>query len=198
MKRHARGRKVAGAGAPSPPRPITGIHSRMSSRPEVWLRGPLPDVPALLQPAAHSLLQSLEELRALLPALDDRTLRARPGGVASVAYHVAHAAGSLDRLLTYARGEMLSDAQLAALAVEGAVNDAPADGAALLAHLEATVERALAQLRATDGDTLTAPRAVGRRGLPSTVVGLLFHAAEHTQRHAGQALTTARAAAGAG
>jgi uncharacterized damage-inducible protein DinB len=170
----------------------------MSSRPEVWLRGPLPDVPALVQPAAHSLLQSREELRELLPSLDDRTLRARPGGAASVAYHVAHAAGSLDRLLTYARGEQLSDVQLAALAVEPAVDDAPADAAALLAHVEATIERALAQLRSTDEHTLTAPRAVGRRGLPSTVIGLLFHAAEHTQRHAGQATTTARAVRGGG
>ena len=164
--------------------------------PEVWLRGPLPDVPPLLQPAAHSLLQSLEELRRTVPPLTDAQLRARPGGAASVAYHVVHAAGSLDRLLTYARGEPLSDVQLAALAVEGAVNDAPADGAALLAHVEATVERALAQLRATDERTLGDARAVGRRQLPSTVIGLLFHAAEHTQRHAGQAMTTARVVRG--
>ena len=170
----------------------------MSSLPEVWLRGPLPDLPALLQPVAHSLLQSREELRALLPALDDATLRARPGGAASVAFHVAHAAGSLDRLLTYARGEPLSDAQLATLAMESSVDEVPAYAADLLAHFEATVDDALAQLGATDEGTLTAPRAVGRRALPSTVVGLLVHAAEHTQRHVGQAMTIARVVRGHG
>ncbi|HEU4631143.1 MAG TPA: DinB family protein [Gemmatimonadaceae bacterium] len=160
--------------------------------PEVWLRGPVPDVPALLQPAAHGLLQCREEVRETVPALDDAQLRARPGGVASVAYHVVHAVGSLDRLLTYARGEALDQAQLAALVAEARVNDQPADGAALAGRFDAAVERALAQLRATPADALTAPRAVGRQRLPSTVVGLLFHAAEHTQRHVGQLVTTAK------
>ena len=165
------------------------------SAPEVWLRGPLPDVPALLQPVAHSLLQSLEEMRRTLPPLPDARLRARPGGAASVAYHAVHLAGSLDRLTTYARGEALSDAQLAALAAEPRVEDAPCDGGALLAAVERAIERALAQIRATDPATLTEAREVGRGRLPSTVVGLLFHAAEHTQRHAGQAMTTARVVA---
>ena len=160
--------------------------------PEVWLRGPLPDVPAPLQPAAHSLLQSLEELRRTLPPLTDAELRARPGGAASVAFHAVHAAGSLDRLTTYARGEALGDAQLRALEAEARVDDVPCDGAALLAGVEATIERALAQIRATDPATLPDVRHVGRGRLPSTVGGLLFHAAEHTQRHVGQAMTTAR------
>lgn len=166
------------------------------TEPEVWLRGPLPDVPALLQPAAHSLLQSLEELRRTLPPLADAQLRARPGGAASVAYHVAHAAGSLDRLTTYARGEALDDAQLLALAAEARVNDAPCDAAALLAMAESAIARAIAQIRATDAATLADRREVGRGRLPSTVIGLLFHAAEHTQRHTGQAMTTARVVAG--
>jgi hypothetical protein len=133
-----------------------------------------------------------------VPPLADAELRARPGGAASVAYHVVHAAGSLDRLLTYARGEALDDAQLAALVAERAVEATPVDGARLLAHFDAAVERALAQLRATDERTLTEPRLVGRGRLPSTVVGLLVHAAEHTQRHAGQAMTTARVVRGTG
>ena len=54
------------------------------------------------------------------------------------------------------------------------------------------MERALAQLRRTDERELTAPRGVGRAQLPSSVIGLLFHAAEHTQRHLGQMLVTAR------
>jgi hypothetical protein len=164
--------------------------------PEVWLRGPFPHVPPLLQPAAHGLLQCLEELRETLPTLTDAQLRARPGGAASIAYHVVHALGSLDRLHTYARGEPLSPDQLAALGAERQVNDAPADGAALAGRVAAAVERAIAQLRATPGDALTAPREVGRQRLPSTVIGLLFHATEHTQRHAGQVATTARVVRG--
>ena len=168
----------------------------MSKPPEVWLRGPLPDVTPLLQPAAHALLQCLEELRELLPTLTDAQLRARPGGAASIAYHVVHALGSLDRLYGYARGEPLSPAQLEVLAAEKRVNDEAADGAALAERFAAGVERALAQLRATPADTLTAPREVGRQRLPSTVLGLLSHGAEHTQRHAGQVATTARVVRG--
>ena len=164
--------------------------------PEVWLRGPLPGVPSLLQPAAHSLLQSREEFGRTLPPLNDAQLRARPGGTASVAFHAAHAAGSLDRLTTYARGEALGDAQLAALAAEARIDDAPCDAATLLAMVERAIAQALDQLRATDPATLPDARTVGRARLPSTVGGLLFHAAEHTQRHAGQAMTTARVVTG--
>lgn len=162
------------------------------SQPEVWLRGALPDVPPLLQPVAHSLMQSREEVRATLAKLDARQLAARPGGAASVGYHVRHAAGSLDRLLTYARGESLSPAQLRSLeseAHDGTSADAATKLAAIFDH---AIARAVDQLRATSESTLRDPRAVGRAKLPSTVIGLLFHAAEHTQRHAGQAMTTAK------
>ncbi|MGH8637538.1 MAG: DinB family protein, partial [Burkholderiales bacterium] len=85
---------------------------------EVWLRGPIAGVPALLQPVAHSLLQCREELSAALAALTPEQIWTQPGGAASVGFHVRHAAGSLDRLFTYARGEALSPAQRAALAIE--------------------------------------------------------------------------------
>ena len=160
--------------------------------PEVWLRGTLPDVPPLLQPVAHSLLQCREEVESKLSTLDPAQLVARPGGAASVAYHLTHAAGSLDRLLTYARGEQLSDAQLAALRAESGVEAASQDAASLARRFGAAVERALVQVRGTAERELPAAREVGRGRLPSTVVGLLFHAAEHTQRHVGQAVTTAR------
>ena len=107
-----------------------------------------------------------------------------------------HAAGSLDRLFTYARGEQLSSEQRAALAAEGAPDLTPNVGASLLAAFHDAVERALAQLRNTDESSLAEARSVGRAQLPTTVIGLLFHAAEHTQRHAGQAVTTARVVAG--
>jgi uncharacterized damage-inducible protein DinB len=166
--------------------------------PEVWLRGPLPDVPPLLQPVAHSLLQCREEVEAKLATLGSAQLVARPGGAASVAYHLTHAVGSLDRLFTYARGEQLSSAQLAALRAESAVESEPPDGAALARRFGAEVERALMQVRSTAEDDLPATREVGRGRLPSTVIGLLFHAAEHTQRHVGQAVTTARIVSGTG
>ena len=166
--------------------------------PEVWLRGPLPDVPALLQPVAHSLLQCREEAHARLADLSPAQLTARPGGAASVAFNLTHAAGSLDRLFTYARGQQLSDTQLAALREEPAANDRATNAAALLRVIDAAVDRAIQQVRTTPERDLLAPREVGRGRLPSTVIGLLFHGAEHTQRHLGQAVTTARIVRGAG
>ena len=164
----------------------------MSSR-EVWLRGvPVPDVPALLQPVAHSLLQCREELTAALAGLTPDQLWQRPNGAASIGFHARHAAWSLDRLLTYARGESLSPAQMAALAAEETPDLASDAAATLAAGFDAAVVRALAQLRATSESTLLEPRGVGRARLPSTVLGLLFHAAEHTQRHVGQLVTTGK------
>ena len=157
---------------------------------EVWLRGPIPGIPALLQPVAHSLLQCREELMAHVSALTPEQIWARPAGAASIGFHVRHAAGSLDRLFTYARGDHLSAAQRAALATEGQPDLAPNAGPRLLAAFEEAVEQALQQLRGTDEATLLNERRVGRAQLPSTVLGLLFHAAEHTQRHAGQIATT--------
>lgn len=166
------------------------------SEPEVWLRGPLPDVPPLLQPVAHSLLQCREEVSGALRDLTPGQLWARPGGAASSGYHARHAAGSLDRLLTYARGEQLSVAQLEGLRGEG-IADLEADAAMrVAAAFDAAIHRALDQVRATPERTLLERRGVGRAQLPSTVIGLLFHAAEHTQRHAGQLVTTAKIVAG--
>lgn len=158
------------------------------ARPEVWLRGPVEGVPAPLQPAAHAILQAREELHRAVAGLDDALLWARPGGAAAVGFHLRHVAGVVDRLLAYAEGRALDDAQRAALAAEG---EPGATAAELLALVDAAVDRAVAAYRAADPATLHAPRAVGRAGLPSTVLGLLFHAAEHAQRHAGQAGTTA-------
>jgi uncharacterized damage-inducible protein DinB len=168
------------------------------SAPEVWLRGALPDVPALLQPVAHSLLQCREEMNAALRGLTPVQLWARPNGAASIGYHARHAAGALDRLFTYARGEQLSPEQRSALDEEGTFDLAPDAGARLAAGFDAAVERALRQLRATSERTLAEPRGVGRAQLPSTVIGLLFHAAEHAQRHTGQLVTTAKIVRGMG
>jgi uncharacterized damage-inducible protein DinB len=159
--------------------------------PEVWLRGPLPDIPPLLQPVAHALLQAREEVVAEMAGFPEERLWERPGGVASVGFHLQHLAGVLDRLFTYAREKGLDDAQSRKLAAEGT----PEPGAGsreLTRAFERQVDRALEQLRTTDEARLTEYRPVGRAQLPSTVLGLLVHAAEHTQRHVGQLLVTVR------
>ncbi len=165
-------------------------------QPEFWMRGiTVEGISPALQPVAHALLQALEDLEEAAASLSAEELWARPGGAASAGFHLRHLAGSLDRLTTYARGESLTDAQLAALRSEQEPGE-PAD--ALLAHVRATVERALDQLRGTPDDSLDAPRFVGRARLPSSVRGLLYHAGEHTSRHTGQAVTTAKIVRGLG
>ena len=160
---------------------------------EVWLRGPAPGVPPLLQPVAHALLQAREELNAALHDFPPGLLNERPAGGASVGFHLQHLSGVLDRLLTYARGEALSAAQLAALAAETPpLAVAPDAVAQLVQRFTHQVDAALAQLRATEASSLTQPRGVGRALVPSTVLGLLVHAAEHTSRHIGQLRVTAR------
>lgn len=163
-----------------------------SKLPEVWLRGALPDVPPHLQPVAHALLQAREEVSAILKDFPDALLWERPAGVASVGFHLQHLSGVLDRLLTYAGGNMLSEAQLAALKAEGNPEATPGGTAPLLRAFSERVDQAMATFKDIDDAILLEPRKVGRAGLPSTVLGLLFHAAEHTMRHVGQLLVTAR------
>jgi uncharacterized damage-inducible protein DinB len=163
--------------------------------PEVWLRGPVPGVAPELMPVVHSLLQVREELEGVAASLPAELLWKRPGGVASVGFHVMHLAGSLDRLLSYARGEGLNDRQRAALEAEDSPAPAGQSPSVLFRLAQDAIEQAIAQVRATPLETLGDERRVGRAALPSTVRGLLFHAAEHAQRHAGQIVTTAKVAA---
>ena len=160
--------------------------------PEVWLRGPLPQVPPLLQPVAHALLQAREEVVEILAGFPAALLAERPLGLASVGFHLRHLAGVLDRTFTYARGEALSETQLAYLAAEGQPLTHGGAVPELVAAFGQQIEQALAQLKATPESSLPAWRGVGRAQLPSTVIGLLVHAAEHTTRHVGQLLVTAR------
>jgi hypothetical protein len=162
--------------------------------PEAWLRGPLPEVDAYLLPAAHALVQAGEDLASAVAGLDAEQLWARPGGAASVGFHLRHIPGALDRLLTYARGESLTDEQRAAARAEEARADG--DRESLLAGARYGIDKALAQIRATPRGRLLDARPVGRAGLPSSVIGLIFHAAEHTQRHTGQVIATAKAVRG--
>jgi uncharacterized damage-inducible protein DinB len=159
--------------------------------PEVWLRGPLPGIPQLLQPVAHALLQAREEVVAVMAGFPEERLWERPAGVASVGFHLQHLTGVLDRLFTYAQGKRLNEHQTQALAAEG-VPDPRVPIEELLTAFHKQVDRALEQLRGTDERTLTEYRSVGRAEMPSTALGLLVHAAEHTQRHVGQLLVTVR------
>ncbi|EHQ29372.1 DinB family protein [Mucilaginibacter paludis] len=162
------------------------------SKAEVWLRGPLPDMPPLLQPVAHALLQAREELNDLMADFPEDLLWERPAGLASPAFHLQHLTGVLDRLLTYARGEALNQQQLDYLASEGKYYQVTNIVTELVTAFNLQVDAALLELRNTDETTLTEVRGVGRAQIPSTVLGLLIHAAEHTQRHYGQLLVTVK------
>lgn len=159
---------------------------------EVWLRGPLPGIPDLLQPVAHALLQAREELGIFTNTFPSGLLWEKPANVASVGFHLQHLAGVLDRLFTYAREESLRESQMAYLKEEGKEPLEDCSYKQLLDQFSNQLEIALEQLRDTDPDTLTELRYVGRAMVPSTHLGLLFHAAEHTQRHVGQLLVTAK------
>ncbi len=142
-------------------------------------------------PAVHALMQAGDEIARAARGLTVEELWAKPGGAAPVGFHLKHVAGSIDRLLTYARGGALDRRQLAALSDEAAPGHPPAGAESLITAAEAAIATAIAQIRATPADALHEPRTVGRAALPQTVFGLLFHVAEHTQRHAGQIVTLA-------
>lgn len=158
---------------------------------EVWLRGALTGIPALVQPIAHALLQAQEEIHEMMIAFPDELLWQRPAGVASPGFHLKHIAGVLDRLFTYAAGKSLTGQQQEYLKAEG-------EGAgeitvqSLLDGLDAQIASSLETLKNIDETTVTEPRGVGRQQLPSTVLGLLVHAAEHTMRHTGQLMVTVK------
>ena len=169
---------------------------------EAWLSGPIAGIDPLLLPAAHALVQARTDILGAASTLGAVQLWSKPGGAASVAFHLFHVHGSIGRLLTYARGEQLDDAQrevqlrerhIAEFAWNAArPQGTPISHAELLRGVSTSVENALTTMERTDPSTLHVPRLVGRAGLPSTVLGLLFHIAEHTQRHTGQIITTAK------
>lgn len=158
-------------------------------QPENWLRGPVPGIPDLLQPAAHALLQSLEEIKIYLKDFPSELLYVKPAGRASVAFHLKHITGVLDRMLTYAKHKELSNAQFDYLKNEQKTEE---NGSfqSFIEVFEEKVNEALTYFKSIDPVMLTESRTVGRKKLPTTVIGLLFHAAEHSQRHVGQLLVT--------
>ncbi|TFF37295.1 DinB family protein [Mucilaginibacter psychrotolerans] len=164
----------------------------MSTQPEVWLRGPLPGIPALLQPVAHALLQAREELNELMAGFPDDKLWDKVAGMASPDFHLQHLTGVLDRLFTYANNESLTEQQLEYLSQEGNTANKAYTTQDLVAAFNRQVDESLSQLSKADPASLAEFRPVGRGKLPSTVIGLYTHAAEHTMRHLGQLIVTVR------
>ena len=161
----------------------------LNSTPEYWLKGPVDGISAELQPAAHALLQTRVEARTYTLGFGESLLWKMPNGRASVGFHLQHIAGVIDRMLTYADQKALSEEQFDYLDQEGNPNPGiQVDD--LLLQLETKIDEALLYLRKTDSESVTSFRNVGRKELPSTLIGVLFHAAEHSQRHIGQLLVT--------
>ncbi len=158
---------------------------------EYWLSGPVENIPSLLQPVAHALLQSREEVGESVKDFPQSLLWHKPGGSASVGFHLQHLTGVVDRLFTYARGEHLSQQQLEYLKAEG-IESENIQVSGLLENFNRQVDIALEQLQNTREDSILEFRGVGRKQIPSNVIGLLFHAAEHAQRHTGQLLVTVK------
>lgn len=160
--------------------------------PEPWLRGPIPGVDPLVSPILYAFQQAREDLARHTDGLTPEQLWATPHGFGSAGFHIRHIAGSTDRLMTYLQGRDLSEEQFAELRSEGRPTAAGRED--LLAKLDTALSAAEAIVRSIDPATLAEPRTVGRQKRPTTVIGLLTHIAEHTQRHVGQAISACKLA----
>ena len=164
----------------------------MISKTEVWQRGPVENIPALLQPVAHALLQAREEVGEIMNGFPENLLWEKPAGAASPGFHLQHITGVLDRLFTYARNESLTNGQAYTLSVEGDKDKTTQSMFQLIELFNNQVSISIDELSKTDVEILTDVRTVGRKKIPSTLIGLYFHAAEHTMRHIGQLLVTVK------
>ncbi len=158
---------------------------------EPWMRGTHEEVPAVPRAVIHALELAREDVQQWCGHLTDDEWNLRPQGLAPAAFQVRHIAGSIDRLLTYAEGEQLTGAQLEQMKSE---MDSKAKGQEIMAEFEAALTQAEKRIRAFAGSDLEARRTLGRKALPTSVGGLLVHVADHTSRHVGQAVVTAKLA----
>jgi hypothetical protein len=159
------------------------------ARPEPWLRGPIPGVEPLVMPVFFSFTQVREDLALHTASLVPEDVWRRVGSLPPLGFQLRHIAGSVDRLTTYLMGEPLSPEQLDFLRQETTPGAALPE---LLAGIDAALRHAEERIATIDPAAIHEPRSIGRRRLPTTVLGLLVHIAEHTQRHLGQAITTAK------
>jgi uncharacterized damage-inducible protein DinB len=153
------------------------------------MRGTHTDVPAGGRAVLHALELAQEDLAKWTAGLTDAEVHAKPLGLPSVAFHLRHIARSVDRILTYAEGNQLSAEQLAALKAEH-TGDEPLS--TLRAEVEASLTQAAGRIRLLASANLDTPRGIGRKQLPTSIGGALIHVADHTQRHVGQVVTTAK------
>ncbi len=158
-------------------------------QPEPWLRGPLAGVSPMVANLVYTFAQAREELDVAVDGLSVEELWLRPHGLAAVGFHIRHLGGAAERLGCYLRGNLLTVGQLSDLKREA---EPGMDGVGLIAEMVARLERVEQDVRGMDPATLEEAREVGRGRLPSTAIGLIVHIAEHTQRHLGQAITTAK------
>jgi hypothetical protein len=159
----------------------------MANDVEPWLRGSLDGIDPLLAPTVHAFMQAREDVERWTEGLSTDQIWSRPHGLAPVGFQLRHIAGSIDRLTTYLTGLQLTPEQLEAARTE--MQPGP-DRDELLALVGKSLDHSEHTIRALDPATLTEPRAVGRKQLPTTVVGLVVHLAEHTQRHVGELIIT--------
>jgi len=156
---------------------------------EPWLRGTHAEIPAAARAVLHALELALDDLTRWTAGLTDTEVHSQPLGLPSIAFHLRHIARSIDRILSYAEGKQLSAEQLAALKAEQTGGETLAE---LLAEVEVSLSNAAERVRALATADLETPRSVGRKQLPTSIGGALVHVADHTQRHVGQVITTAK------
>jgi len=160
-----------------------------SELPEPWLRDTLQEVPAVQRAVLHALELAKEDLKQWCGDLSDEQMNERPSGLPPVAFHLRHIARSLDRLLTCAEGRALTEQQLA---IKNAELDPGATRDELFLELNLALAESVRRVQAFEVSALEQVRHVGKKRLPTTLAGLLVHVADHTQRHVGQAITTAK------
>lgn len=158
---------------------------------EPWLRGPIVDVSPMIAPVLYAFQQAREDLAIHTEGLTEEQVWVRPFGLAPLGFHLRHIGGSVDRLTTYLLGKQLDESQMAPLRTEMEPGESREQ---LLARMNEALAQAEARIRSIDPATLAEQRMVGRKRLPTTVIGLLVHIAEHTQRHVGQAISAAKLA----
>lgn len=156
---------------------------------EPWMRGTHTDVPAVGRAVLHALDLAFDDLKKWTAGLSDAEIQCQPFGLMPVARHLRHIARSTDRLLSYAEGKQLSEEQLKALKSEAEGEDTLSE---LLSEVEASFQNAAGRIGALASSDLEARRCIGRKQLPASAGGALIHVADHTQRHVGQVVTTAK------
>ena len=163
----------------------------MSNLPEPWMRGPIEGLEPLVAPVFYSFAQVREDLTLHTDGLTTKQVWSQTGTLPSLGFQLRHIAGSVDRLMTYLMEREISRDQIDVLKAE---SESGASLAELIAGIDDTLSQAETELRTIKAESIHEPRYIGRKRLPTSVLGLLVHIAEHTQRHLGQAITTAKIA----